>query len=67
MLEKAQQQNLSSANAADAIHPVALKTEKWLTIEKPNKERELVGSFASSPHWMSIASYPNMCTINAVP
>ena len=49
-LEKAQQQNslFGDMNAVDVIHPVAPKTEKWPTIEKLNKERELVGVYLSA-------------------
>ena len=48
--EKAQQQNslFGGMDAVDVVHPIAPKAEKWPTIEKLNKERELVGIYLSA-------------------
>ena len=48
--EKAQQQNslFGGMDAIDVVHPIAPKAEKWPTIEKLNKERELVGIYLSA-------------------
>ena len=48
--EKAQQQNslFGGMDAVDVVHPIAPKAEKWSTIEKLNKERELVGIYLSA-------------------
>ncbi len=48
--EKAEQQNslFGGMDAVAVMHPVAPKTEKWPTIEKLNKERELVGVYLSA-------------------
>ena len=49
-MEKAEQQNslFGGMDAVAVIHPVAPKSEKWPTIEKLNKERELVGVYLSA-------------------
>lgn len=49
-MEQAQQQNslFGGMDAVEVMHPVAPKAEKWPTIEKLNKERELVGIYLSA-------------------
>ena len=49
-MEKAQQQNslFGGDDAVEVAHPVIPKGEKWPTIEKLNKERELVGIYLSA-------------------
>ncbi|WP_028897860.1 DNA polymerase III subunit alpha [Prevotella sp. HUN102] len=49
-MEKAQQQNslFGGDDAVDVAHPAIPKGEKWPTIEKLNKERELVGIYLSA-------------------
>ncbi len=48
--EQAQQQNslFGGADAVEVIHPAIPKAEKWATIEKLNKERDLVGVYLSA-------------------
>ncbi|GAB6982073.1 DNA polymerase III subunit alpha [Prevotella dentasini] len=48
--EQAEQQNslFGGADAVEVMHPVVPKAEKWATIEKLNKERELVGVYLSA-------------------
>lgn len=49
-MEQAQQQNslFGGMDAVEVMHPIAPKAEKWPTIEKLNKERELVGIYLSA-------------------
>ncbi|MCR5076682.1 MAG: DNA polymerase III subunit alpha [Prevotella sp.] len=49
-LEKAEQQNslFGGMDAVAVMHPAVPKADKWPTIEKLNKERELVGVYLSA-------------------